>query len=384
MSFDINWTNLVSDDTINDVIKEFLDQQFQSLSLPSFINNLSVTDFSLGSQPPDITIRHIGDPFDEFYKEENESDDPVTLVPLERQGSDFTNDDDDDSSDDSDFNDTINNTKSNVLDESKILLPSPLKTRVGLDSIFQLNSNHNYNMMNVGLGNLNSSSTHTGNDTPTNIFSQNPYNNLRNTSTNSKLYTMKKPQVSRNDNDIQFIVEIDYHGDLHIGVTVNLLVNYPSSNFITLPIKLHISDLVIHSIAAIAYLKNSVYFSFLCDINETNPDYFSTQRSRSTSATNASAANINSGGNFVEYITAPINRERIDIIKKVRIESEIGEVENNVLRNVGKVERFLSERLRSIIRDEIAWPGWVCFDLNQEDSDDEEDVETPSPPATDV
>lgn len=378
MSFDINWDHLVADDTINDVIKEFLDQQFQNLPLPSYISNVSVTDFSLGSQPPNITIRHIGDPFDEFYKEDNDADDQAN-TSLERQSSNSTNnDDDDDSSDDSDFNDTINNTKSNLLDESRILLPSPT-----LDSVFS--SNHNYNMMNVGLGNLNNGSTHTGSDTPTTIFSQNPYNNLRNTSTTSKLYTIKKPQISRDDNDIQFVVEIDYHGDLHIGVTVNLLVNYPSSNFITLPIKLHISDLVIHSIAAIAYLKHSVYFSFLCDINEANPDYFSPQRSRSTSATNA---HINNGGNFVDYITAPINRERIDIIRKVRIESEIGEIENNVLRNVGKVERFLSEQLRTIIRNEIAWPGWVCFDLNQdidddEDEDDDDDDGTPKPQTVD-
>ena len=54
-------------------------------------------------------------------------------------------------------------------------------------------------------------------------------------------------------------MEINYKGDMHINLLVNLLVNYPSPNFISLPIKLHITDIVIHSIATIAYLKKSVF-----------------------------------------------------------------------------------------------------------------------------
>ena len=64
-------------------------------------------------------------------------------------------------------------------------------------------------------------------------------------------------------------MEINYKGDMHINLLVNLLVNYPSPNFISLPIKLHITDIVIHSIATIAYLKKSVFLSFLCDVDDT-------------------------------------------------------------------------------------------------------------------
>ena len=48
-----------------------MDQQFKNISLPSFISNLAVTDFNLGEIPPEVTIRHIGDPFEEFYEDEN-------------------------------------------------------------------------------------------------------------------------------------------------------------------------------------------------------------------------------------------------------------------------------------------------------------------------
>lgn len=414
MSFDINWDNLVSDNAINESIKEFLDSQFQNLSLPSYIADLSVTNFTLGNTPPDITIRHISDPFDEFYENEDEEDHLLGKIgnespqskgnnlerdqPMSKKSStnfelsDDTNDDmssssgdsEDDYSDDGLANTTTLNGADAIPPEVPVA-PTLNRSRMALDSIFQVHNSfghlHNYNMNNVGLGSLNNVSTHVGTDTPTNIFSQNPYNNLRanNTSANKnnsgpyKLLNTTKKSPVKDDNDIQFIVEIDYHGDLQMEVTVNLLVNYPSSNFITLPIQLHISDLVIHSIAAIAYLKHSVFFSFLCDINENNSDYFSSShRNSATLSHQHSELNVPTGGNFVDYVTGPLNRERIDIIKKVHIESAIGELENNVLRNVGKVERFLVDQLRSIIRDEIAWPGWVCFDLNDDDTDDDE------------
>lgn len=388
MSLDINWDKLVEDNTLNEHIKSFLDRQFQSLSLPSYIDNLSVTAFNLGNTSPSISIRHIGDPFDEFYEEESQDDEKRPIPTPQPPRSYYSDDSSDEENNAHDLSVLGEDPQLTSLSErfSGLRSPSPPRVaspphplnraRTSLDSISlfignNVNYLHNYNMNNVGLGNLNSSAAHTGTDTPTNIFSHNPYSTYRNNSSSllkakdrpANAIPTKEKQSSKKDKDIQFIVEIDYHGDMHLEVTVNLLVNYPSTNFITLPIKLHVSDLVIHSIASIAYLNNSAFFSFLCDVNETNSDYFS-HRSGTQSAEHQFTST--NGGNFVDYVTGPNTRERIDIIKKVRIESEIGEVESNVLRNVGKVERFLVDQLRAIIRDEIAWPGWICFDFNED------------------
>lgn len=411
MSFDINWAQLVSDDSINESIKEFLDQQFQRISLPSFIDNLSVTDFSLGSSPPEITIRHIGDPFDDFYEDEGEDEEKEkkTVYTQNGVGDDSNSSDEEDEDYDGDRSNDLSiitedpNVQGFSDDSNRNRLvgppqapPTDLKrSRTALDPISLIMSNnnlnymHNYNMNYVGLGNLNATGTHTGTDTPTNILNQNPYASLK--SNQSSYYknkeqprpadldsqtkggfklTSKDTCSSRSENDIQIIAEFKYNGDLHLELTVNLLVNYPSPNFISLPIKLHITDLVIHSIITIAYLKGSAFTSFLCDVNDVNSDYFSSTHNSTLPESSNGVANT--GGNFVDYITGPINRERIDIIKKVKIESEIGEVEQNALRNVGKVERFLVEQLRTLIRDEFAWPSWVCFDLN-DDEDDEDD-----------
>lgn len=422
MSFDINWSELVSDDSINESIKEFLDNQFQSISLPSFIDNLSVSDFSLGNSPPEIIIRHIGDPFNEFYEDKGEDDEKERKnVYMQQNVSRDTNSSDDDD-DDGEYDGDRSNDMSITTEDpnihaftsdsgiSKLVSPPPApstdlrRSRTALDpfSLIMGNNNlnymHNYNMNYVGLGNLNTTGTHTGTDTPTNILNQNPYATIRSNPSSyyknkdqSKLsgcdthksglrLTSKETSSVRSENDIQLIAEVKYDGDLHLELTVNLLVNYPSPNFISLPIKLHVTDLVVHSIVTVAYLKNSVFFSFLCDVNDINSDYFTSSTQNSTVPDNPNGT-PNNGGNFVDYISGPINRERIDIIKKVKIESEIGEAEQNALRNVGKVERFLVEQLRNIIRDEFAWPSWVCFDLSddedngddQEGSDDQED-----------
>lgn len=344
MSFDINWDNLISDDSISNSIKEILNDQFNEISLPSFVDSLTVTGVSLGQAPPSITIRHIGNPFDEFYNNDD-TEEELKMI----QAPDSPSDSESDSSDeDSPLNRTMD-----IISRNDPAFP-PREPSMGKFQQSKDTAKHfnNFNMTNVGLG-------HSELDTPTNFFSQNAYRLHSNSATRTEV-------PKRNDNDIQFILEIDYNGDAAIEIAVNLLVNYPSTHFITLPIKLKITDLVIHSLAAVAYLENSVFLSFLCDLNDTESDYFTSQtqmRAHSDSNSHGHQQPLLNGGNITDYATSN-NKERIDVIKSVKIDSEIGEIESNVLRNVGKVEKFLVEQLRSIIRDETAWPSWICLDFN--------------------
>lgn len=338
MSFEINWENLISDETINESLKEFLNDQLNNVTLPLFIDKLSVTDFSLGQIPPEITIRHVDNPFDEFYQEINSEEDerkmPRTITPELSESDSETSEDE--------------QLHSNSEIGNKDILPHFSHSQMDATSRKSLDifkNFHNYNMNNVGLG-------HHEIDAPANFFPHSAYT-FRSSS-------MPHVENSKSENDIQFILEINYEGDTTLEITVNLQLNYPSSHFISLPIKLKISDLKIHSLAAVAYMEHNIYITFLCDLNDAASDYFTS----SNSSGQNKVADI-SGGNFVDY-TGTSNRERIDVIKSVKIDTEIGEMENNVLRNVGKVEKFLVEQLRSIIRDEIAWPNWICLDLSEE------------------
>lgn len=297
MSFDISWDRL-NNEGVNEAIKQFLAEQFAQVPLPLFIANLSVSSFSVGSVAPEISIRHIGDPFDDFY---NDSDSEPGAPSL------------------SDSESENEHMETTIQDHYSF---SEVEQRVP-----------NYTMNSVGLGNF-------PGETPTQVFQA-----LRG----------RRPTEKKSDTDIQFVLEIKYLGDAHLDTTVDLLVNYPSSSFITLPIKLHITELQIHLLAAVAYLERLVFVSFLCDLNG-DADSFAHPQDGSRSSTPHLS-------NFTDYAAG--NNERIDVIKSMKIESEIGEVESNVLRNVGKVEKFLVEQFRAIIRDEVAWPNWVCFDLSE-------------------
>lgn len=362
MSFDINWSQLVEDESINNSIKEFLASQFLSVSLPSYIDNLTVSDFLLGDEAPEIIIRDIGDTFDDFYEDEDgprNAGAPTTTATSGMGESD--------SSDDEETRDGLAGevTLSETTDDPTQLPLHPIPTKlrrshttlaaIPIPSHSHLNSLYAYNLTNVGLGTLNLNSvTPSGRDTPTQILNQ-----MRTAGGGPNLPPILASPVSslkklkRGENDVQIIAEVKYKGNLHIEVTVDLFLNYPSQHFVTLPIKLHITGFEIHSLICIAYLQNAVYFSFLCDVSDdSQTDYFN-------------GAHMESGGNFVEYVSGTNNKERIDIIKKVKIESEIGEVETNVLRNVGKVEKFLVEKIRSIIREETAWPSWLCIEMSE-------------------
>lgn len=372
MSFDINWDKLRSDVEISNSIKEFLHEQLQNLTLPSYISNLQVVDFSLGDIPPDITIRHIGDPFPDFYNAEDDDvlkEEEEFPFPNNQQKGSETDEEEDEEYDDDNTQDKLSTIAEGIsmLDVSDEQYTSQHPTQISNSGTFcppTLNRSkesfqsvlYPYGMSGI-LGSANATGGGTGTETPTHILNPNILSSRVIPKISSKSET--KSQSKAGVNDIQFIVEINYKGDMHIDLLVTLLVNYPSPKFISLPIKLHVTDLVIHSIATIAYLNNSVYLSFLCDVND---DFDGLGSNASTP-----------GGNIVDYyFHDQHNKERIDIIKKIKIESEIGEVENNVLRNVGKVEKFLMEQLRGILRDEIAWPSWICIDMS--DNEDYESV----------
>lgn len=344
MSFDIDWAKLVSEESITTKLREFFDEQLNAVSLPSYINDLAVTDFSLGQIPPDVIIRHIGDPFDEFYSADPSDDEERRELTTQDRTSD------------------ANADESSTDEESE-----PLTHQTGLAGSLSFGGTakdtkvhdskkmfHNYSMNNLGIG------PHER-ETPPTFFPQRSYR----TGSNS---IHKIEGAKSEDTDMQLVIELAYCGDIMLEVSVCLLLNYPSSHFISLPIKLRITKLEIHCLAVAAFVRNSICFSLLCDLNDMEPELSSTTGKHTTFCEAGSKVSPNSqtGGNFVDYNTN-INKERIDVIRSVKIDTEIGEAENTVLRNVGKVEKFLVEQLREIIRDELCWPSWICVELGEQE-----------------
>ncbi|QLG74394.1 hypothetical protein HG535_0G02770 [Zygotorulaspora mrakii] len=243
MSFEIDWSELESDVRLNESIRKHLNSYLETVSLPSYVGNLRILNFDLGKIAPNITLREISDPLNDFYEAISED--------LEQSGSDTE-------------------------------------------------------------------------------------------------------KVEKSPNDVQFLAEVEYNGDMLITVAADLVLNYPTTSFMTLPVKLTISNIGLHSLCLAASLQKQVFISFLCDVSDSRLD---TQDSI-----------LDASGSLL----APRRSlEQMRLIRSMKIETEIGgphEEEGSMLRSVGKLEEFLLEKFQELLRKELAWPSWINLDL----SDDEE------------
>ncbi|CCE63725.1 hypothetical protein TPHA_0F02440 [Tetrapisispora phaffii CBS 4417] len=240
MSFDINWNNLSNDSELNNSIFQSLNNFLNSITLPSYVKNLKLEKFSLGSTAPDIKIKQITEPLVDFY-------------------------------------DDIQNE----LSDDQVIEKSP--------------------------------------------------------------------------NDVQILTEVEYKGDLSFTLSAELVLNYPSAEFMTLPVKITVGNLGFHSLCILAYLSKQAFFSFLCDINDSH-------------LVEESMVNEPNGFN----ISANRRLERIFIIRSLSIETEAGEQnqkEGSILKNIGKLELFLSDKLKEYLTRELAWPSWINLDFNDEETD---------------
>ncbi|RIB19446.1 hypothetical protein C2G38_2141627 [Gigaspora rosea] len=126
----------------------------------------------------------------------------------------------------------------------------------------------------------------------------------------------------KQDTDAQIHVNIDYKGDMRMTITTELHMNYPSMMFMSLPIRLTVTGFEFSATAVVASLRQRVNFCFL----------------------------------------APKDPEE-SILKEVHIESEIGDKEKQVLKNVEKLERFIVDQLRKLIDDDLVFPSYYSIEL---------------------
>ncbi|KAL9105240.1 MAG: hypothetical protein Q9187_008748 [Circinaria calcarea] len=154
--------------------------------------------------------------------------------------------------------------------------------------------------------------------------------------------------------DLQIVLHVSYSGSIRLSLTAEILLDYPMPSFVGIPLKLNITGLSFDGVALIAYLSKRAHFCFLgqedaealLDANtldhHNGPDE---QRGGDTAKVNNHGDN--SGG----------------LLREIRVESEIGQKEGGkqVLKNVGKVEKFVLEQVRRIFEDEFVYPSFWTF-----------------------
>lgn len=160
-------------------------------------------------------------------------------------------------------------------------------------------------------------------------------------------HNSETPHHDPDPSDLQVVLHIAYTGSIRLSLTAEILLDYPMPSFVGIPLKLNITGLSFDGVALIAYLRKRAHFCFLGPEDaEVLIGAESAIRDREVGA-GVSQKKDKLGG----------------LLREIRVESEIGQKESGkqVLKNVGKVEKFVLEQVRRIFEDEFVYPSFWTF-----------------------
>ncbi len=170
----------------------------------------------------------------------------------------------------------------------------------------------------------------------------------------------QQQQQQQQPSDLQVITHVRYAGDIRLTLTAQILLDYPMPSFVGIPLKLSITGLTFDGVAVLASIKKNLHFCFLA------PEDAEMLVGRSDEPLPSTAnENENEGEGKGERLreTRKGKEKSGGLLEEIRVESEIGRKENGkqVLKNVGKVERFVLEQIRRIFEDEFVFPSFWTF-----------------------
>ncbi|KAF8416358.1 hypothetical protein BGX38DRAFT_1109756 [Terfezia claveryi] len=371
MSIDINWDAFTTGPdgaALALQIRDFIHDKFQCVALPKFIQSVEVISFDFGSVAPDVEIRGIGDPFVEFYEDDDESDEEVEAPPppppppLHPQHQMYPYP-----------HQHHHNTQHRSPGMAGFRSASDSFRQGGVSTPlfpFSTPTSSNLHFFHSAL-----SSGFSGAATPTAPLPfQSPHHyqhsydhhhvrrrggSSPSSSPSSSLSSLPSPSSSprlpprsptpappppprrpRASSDIQITARVKYAGDIRIELTTELLLDYPARSFVSLPVRLVVTGMAFDGVACLAWIGRRLHFCFLEE-----------------EATEDLPANFTTTG------VAMGARFQGGMLKEIKVESEIGEKGKGkqVLKNVGKVERFVLEQVRRIFEEEFVFPSTWTF-----------------------
>ncbi|ORX38095.1 hypothetical protein BCR32DRAFT_16656 [Anaeromyces robustus] len=148
------------------------------------------------------------------------------------------------------------------------------------------------------------------------------YNNTSLSTSSQPNSTTPSKQQQPLNLDIQVELEVVYKGNLKLTVSTELILNKPTPAFMTLPIKLALKGI---SFKVIAYIGKQINFCFK------EPE------------------------------------ESESLIEDIRLESELGDENKQVLKNISKIEGFLISKIKSSIDELLIFPNYHSIYISKEE-----------------
>lgn len=158
------------------------------------------------------------------------------------------------------------------------------------------------------------------------------------------------PEYDRHPEDMQVVFRASYSGDVQLSMTAEVVLDYPISSFVGIPLKLRITGITFDGVGILAYIKKRAHLCFL------GPE--------------DAEALVGSEGAAVSPDEEPGQGDDLHtshkvggLLEEIKIESEMGETEEGkqVLKNVGKIEKFILEQVQRIFEEEFVYPSFWTF-----------------------
>ena len=158
------------------------------------------------------------------------------------------------------------------------------------------------------------------------------------------------PPPTEEHSNLQLHLLVSWHSDLRLTLTTSLRINYPSPLFMSLPIKLSVTGLVFNGELAVAYEGGRRIH--LCVLDDLDPYGPSARRSSGSQGSTPSDLDADDAHGTKPL---PVGQR---LLPDIFIESELGQADKHVLKNVTRVEKFIQDVIRKTIEEELVFPNF--------------------------
>lgn len=377
MSVDINWETLTGGSDgqeLAEIVRELVHERFQQIPLPTLIRSVKVHAFDFGTVAPDITLKDVCNPLPDFYETQDEDGEQNEAAPEDTDAVPNL-------AQNSNLSDRyvrsredprrppelelFNQGNSPTLTRGGILgstsnfgyfhLPgfsgtnTPLAAVAGAHFQNGLQSAESHHGHSESFGSVSPPSTASPPSRPISrdqsAFDSQVASALLD-GTDDRTSRTEQPRVEQNPEDLQVVFHVTYSGDVRLSMTAEVFLDYPMPSFVGIPLKLNITGMTFNGVGILAYIRKRAHLSFL-------------------SPEDAEAlVGSESAPMSPEGPSNPTEPSKVGaLLEEIKIETEMGETGEGkqVLKNVGKIEKFILEQVQRIFEEEFVYPSFWTF-----------------------
>ncbi|KAI6005756.1 hypothetical protein EDD15DRAFT_2154597 [Pisolithus albus] len=339
MSVDLEWNRL--DSSLAKTLVDILNRQLVNVKRPSFIGPVEITGFDFGNVPPDVELVDLRDIHPDFLEDDSdmESEQDNVKVTEGAEGED-------------DGYEWVSRRASRhgLAEDALAYHHLPPHVRYGRSPATDLFMSTPTLYPGPPREHWGVAALHSN----FNGYQPPPPPPRTSASHSSDVTQSPDDSISQQSQpDLQVHLHVNWQSNLRLTLTASLLINYPSPSFMSLPIKLSVTGVVFNSEVAVAF-EGSRGRIHLCILDELDPYGPACRRSRSSQPSTPPDLDDEIGGKR-DGKPLPIGQR---LLPSIFIESEIGQTDKHVLKNVTRVERFIQDVIRKTVEEELVFPNF--------------------------